>query len=64
MLPLGSDPYCVVRVGAGEVRSRTVAGTLEPRWNAVMDFALTEAESVLSLDFWDEDDYIYIYIYI
>jgi len=51
-----SDPYCTLRMDGGEiVRTRTIASTLEPRWNTCVDFVIGRAEPVLSLELWDAD---------
>jgi len=52
-----SDPYCMLRLGWGGrvIRSRTVYSTLEPKWNASVDFRLAACDEVLRIQVWDED---------
>eukprot|EP00931_Biecheleriopsis_adriatica_P038444 TRINITY_DN22021_c0_g1_i2.p1 TRINITY_DN22021_c0_g1~~TRINITY_DN22021_c0_g1_i2.p1 ORF type:complete len:585 (-),score=111.47 TRINITY_DN22021_c0_g1_i2:70-1824(-) len=51
-----SDPYCLLQVAHGpQVRTKTVGGSLEPRWDTHVAFRLSRPESVLRVEVWDED---------
>ena len=57
MSPAGkSDPYCEVSMGTQEHRTRVINGTLNPRWNASMQFIIRDLqEDVLCITVYDRD---------
>eukprot|EP00928_Gymnodinium_smaydae_P090795 TRINITY_DN74523_c0_g1_i1.p1 TRINITY_DN74523_c0_g1~~TRINITY_DN74523_c0_g1_i1.p1 ORF type:complete len:637 (+),score=113.00 TRINITY_DN74523_c0_g1_i1:48-1913(+) len=51
-----SDPYCLIRLGSSKVvKTRTVEGTLHPRWDVSVSFRAARREEPLYLELWDED---------
>ena len=39
-----SDPYCEVYIGSQEHRTSVAAGTLNPKWNASMQFLVKDLQ--------------------
>ncbi|XP_035825622.1 intersectin-1 [Aplysia californica] len=53
-----SDPYCEVSMGSQEHRTKVIPGTLNPRWNASMQFLLRDVErDTLCFTVYDRDLY-------
>lgn len=51
-----SDPYCRISVDESvSIRTRTIATTLEPRWDSVMKLRLCRTDAVMRIEIWDED---------
>ena len=51
-----SDPYIKLHLGAKEVRTKTKLKTVNPTWNEVFDFIVSEPEGqLLNLELYDED---------
>lgn len=51
-----SDPYCLVRVGNGPgIKTRTINGTLDPRWDTGLSFRVSRPNATLDLKVFDED---------
>ena len=53
-----SDPYCEVSMGSQEHRTRVVNNTLNPKWNASMQFTIRDLhQDVLCITVYDRDLY-------
>ncbi|GFS17461.1 intersectin-1, partial [Elysia marginata] len=53
-----SDPYCEVSMGSQEHRTKVIPGTLNPRWNASMQFLIRDVErDTLCFTVYDRDLY-------
>ncbi|XP_076444938.1 intersectin-1-like isoform X2 [Babylonia areolata] len=53
-----SDPYCEVSMGSQEHRTRVVNNTLNPKWNASMQFTVRDLhQDVLCITVYDRDIY-------
>lgn len=51
-----SDPYCEVSMGVQEHRTRVIQNTLNPRWNASMQFTIKDPQQdVLCITVYDRD---------
>ena len=51
-----SDPYCEVSMGVQEHRTKVISSTLNPRWNASMQFSIKDLhEDVLCITVYDRD---------
>ena len=51
-----SDPYCEVSMGVQEHRTRVINNTLNPRWNASMQFTIKDPQQdVLCITVYDRD---------
>ena len=64
-----SDPYCEVSMGSQEHKTKVIPGTLNPRWNASMQFLIRDVErDTLCFTVYDRDLYspngrLYILLY-
>ncbi|XP_055889839.1 intersectin-1-like [Biomphalaria glabrata] len=53
-----SDPYCEVSMGSQEHRTKVIPGTLNPRWNASMQFMIRDVDrDTLCFTVYDRDLY-------
>lgn len=53
-----SDPYIVLRISDGpSVKTRTLAKTLEPRWDEKVSFLISRCDPVLYVSAFDEDTF-------
>ncbi|XP_059155381.1 intersectin-1-like isoform X4 [Physella acuta] len=53
-----SDPYCEVSMGSQEHRTKVIPGTLNPRWNASMQFLIRDVDrDTLCFTVYDRDLY-------
>ncbi|CAL1532410.1 unnamed protein product [Lymnaea stagnalis] len=53
-----SDPYCEVSMGSQEHRTKVIPGTLNPRWNASMQFQIRDVDrDTLCFTVYDRDLY-------
>lgn len=54
-----SDPYVVLRVGAGEYQTKTIHKTLNPDWGEFQgqDFIVYDLEQQVFIEVWDEDKF-------
>lgn len=51
-----SNPYCEVSMGSQEHKTKVIANTLNPRWNASMQFLVKNLhEDVLCISVFDRD---------
>jgi hypothetical protein len=51
-----SDPYCKLRIGSSpQVRTETIDGTLEPKWDVSAHFMLCRREDPLHIEVFDSD---------
>lgn len=51
-----SDPYCEVSMGVQEHKTKVIQATLNPRWNASMQFTIKDLEQdVLCITVFDRD---------
>lgn len=51
-----SDPYCEVSMGAQEHKTKVISSTLNPKWNASMQFTIRDLqEDVLCITVYDRD---------
>lgn len=53
-----SDPYCVLRLGAQQQKTKVLLRTLCPQWNETLTFPITDAmATTLNVSVWDSDKY-------
>ena len=51
-----SDPYCEITMGAQEHKTKVITNTLNPKWNASMQFTIRDLhEDVLCITVYDRD---------
>ena len=51
-----SDPYCEVNMGLQEHKTKVIPGTLNPKWNASMQFTIKDLhQDVVCLTVYDRD---------
>jgi len=51
-----SDPYCEITMGAQEHKTKVIPNTLNPKWNASMQFTIRDLhEDVLCITVYDRD---------
>jgi len=51
-----SDPYCEITMGAQEHKTKVISNTLNPKWNASMQFTIRDLhEDVLCITVYDRD---------
>jgi len=51
-----SDPYCEITMGAQEHKTKVIPNTLNPKWNASMQFTIRDVhEDVLCITVYDRD---------
>jgi len=59
-----SDPYCEVYIGSQEHRTSVAAGTLNPKWNASMQFLVKDLQqdvlclTVLNRDYFSPNEFL------
>jgi len=52
-----SDPYAIISVGSQEFRTRTINNSINPKWDFLCEFLVTEQQGQLCyLSLFDKDD--------
>ena len=56
---LSSDPYCKLTLGREKQKTKSIGGTVNPKWREGWDFAWSEqdedCDGVIEITVWDKD---------